>query len=85
MKKMTDTKVFSEQVLKKLDAAKDLAHSRQMTHPITITINDADGRPVFHREFHSDDPQTGITLGDMNGRLPVSATIADATGKTTVV
>lgn len=83
---MTDIEQFATAVSQKLDQAKDQAHAQQMPFPITIAINDASGRTVFQMQLNKDDLRRGIILPDnVNGHLPVTATVTDAQGKATQV
>lgn len=73
--------LFSAVVQKYYDA-RAAAESQHAAAPYTITIKDADGHTVFHQKFQEGSPMHGFTFEGVKGRLPVSATITDAHGKT---
>jgi len=68
-------------VVQKYYDARGAAAAQQVTAPYTITIKDADGQIVFRQKFQEGSPLHGFTFEGVKGRLPVSATITDATGR----
>ena len=72
--------IFSAVVQKYYDA-RDAAAAQHAAAPYTITIKDVDGHTVFRQKFQVGSPLHGFTFEGVTGRLPVSATISDATGK----
>ncbi len=72
--------IFSAVVQKYYDA-RNAATAQHVAAPYIITITDAVGHVIFRRKFREDSPMHGFTFPGVNGRLPISATITDATGK----
>lgn len=77
---MTAQSLFSAVVQKYYDA-RNAAAAQHVAAPYTITIKEADGHTVFKQRFQESSPLHGFTFEGVSGRLPVSATITDATGK----
>jgi hypothetical protein len=82
---MSDGENLFSAVVQKYYDARGAAAAQNVAAPYTITIKDADGHVVFRQKFQEGSPMHGFTFEGVKGRLPVSATITDATGKITPV
>ncbi len=71
---------FFPAVVQKYYDARNAAATQHPIAPYIITIKDADDHVVFRQKFQEDSPVHGFTFQGVSGRLPVSATITDATG-----
>ena len=72
---------FFSAVVQKYYDARQAATAQHAAAPYMIIIKDADGHVVFRQKLQEDSPVHGFTYQGTKGRLPVSATITDATGK----
>ena len=82
---MTAAQSLFSAVVQKYYDARDAAAAQHVAAPYTITIKEGDGHIVFHQKFQEGSPLHGFTFEGVTGRLPVSATITDATGKVITV
>ncbi len=78
---MAGAQSFFPAVVQKYYDARNAAIAQHAAAPYMITIKDADGHVVFRQKFQEDSPVHGFTYQGTKGRLPLSATITDATGK----
>jgi hypothetical protein len=63
----------------KIEAAQD---AKNITYPATLTVVDAGGRIVYTLRRNNLQEGFGIDGDKIRGRLPLTATLTDATGKT---